>query len=116
MAFPRANAFSYWIFLFSGIFLYTSLLIGQAPHAGWFAYPPYTEKMYSPALADIGPDLTHIASRQTIAGGMLVNDTANLEAWITHAQSLKPGTPMPDLPEFHGADLRALVAYLQTLK
>lgn len=64
----------------------------------------------------IGPDLTHLASRQTIAGGMLPNDTADLEAWITHAQSLKPGTPMPDLPEFSGADLRALVAYLQTLK
>lgn len=70
----------------------------------------------TPALADIGPDLTHVASRQTIAGGMLVNNTANLEAWITHAQSLKPGTPMPDLPEFRGSDLRALVAYLQTLK
>jgi len=60
--------------------------------------------------------LTHIGSRQTIAGGMLVNNTANLEAWITHAQSLKPGTPMPDLPEFRGSDLRALVTYLQGLK
>ena len=70
----------------------------------------------TPALGDIGPDLTHIASHQTIAAGMLQNNTANLEAWITHAQSLKPGTPMPDLPEFRGADLRALVAYLQTLK
>lgn len=70
----------------------------------------------TPALASIGPDLTHLASHQTIAGGMLVNDTANLEAWVTHAQSLKPGSPMPNLPEFRGADLRALVAYLQTLK
>jgi cytochrome c oxidase subunit I len=50
MAFPRANAFSYWTFLFSGIFLYTSVLIGQSPHAGWFAYTPYTEKAYSPGL------------------------------------------------------------------
>jgi heme/copper-type cytochrome/quinol oxidase subunit 1 len=50
MAFPRANAFSYWTFLFSGIFLYTSLLVGQAPHAGWFAYTPYTLKKYSPGL------------------------------------------------------------------
>jgi cytochrome c oxidase subunit I len=50
MAFPRANAFSYWTFLFSGIFLYTSVLAGQAPHAGWFAYVPYTLKKYSPAL------------------------------------------------------------------
>jgi cytochrome c oxidase subunit I len=50
MAFPRANAFSYWTFLASGIFLYTSLLVGQAPHAGWFAYVPYTLKQYSPGL------------------------------------------------------------------
>jgi cytochrome c oxidase subunit I len=50
MAFPRANAFSYWTFLFSGVFLYTSLLVGQAPHAGWFAYTPYTLKKYSPGL------------------------------------------------------------------
>jgi cytochrome c oxidase subunit 1/cytochrome c oxidase subunit I+III len=50
MAFPRANAFSYWTFLFSGIFIYTSFLVGQAPHAGWFAYTPYTLKKYSPGL------------------------------------------------------------------
>ncbi|HEX3843753.1 MAG TPA: c-type cytochrome [Steroidobacteraceae bacterium] len=70
----------------------------------------------TPALGQFGPDLTHLASRQTIAGGMLPNDTADLEAWITHAQSLKPGTPMPDLPQFRGSDLRALVRYLQGLK
>ena len=49
-ALPRANAFSYWIFLFSGIFLYMSLFVGQAPHAGWFAYAPYTLARYSPGL------------------------------------------------------------------
>ncbi len=70
----------------------------------------------TPALGTVGPDLTHLASRTTIAGGMLPNDTADLEAWITHAQSLKPGTPMPDLPQFRGSDLRALVTYLQGLK
>jgi cytochrome c oxidase subunit 2 len=70
----------------------------------------------TPAQGQLGPDLTHLASRQTIAGGMLPNDTADLEAWITHAQSLKPGSPMPDLPQFRGSDLRALVAYLQGLK
>lgn len=70
----------------------------------------------TPARGEYGPDLTHLASRTTIAGGMLPNDTADLEAWITHAQSLKPGSPMPDLPQFRGADLRALVTYLQTLK
>jgi cytochrome c oxidase subunit I+III len=50
MAFPRLNAVSYWIFLFSGIFLYTSLFMGQMPDRGWFAYAPLTELQYSPAL------------------------------------------------------------------
>ena len=50
MAFPRANAFSYWSFVTSGIFLYFSLAWRQAPHAGWFAYPPYTDAIYSPGL------------------------------------------------------------------
>jgi cytochrome c oxidase subunit I len=48
MALPRLNAFSYWTFLFSGLFLYGSVLIAQAPHAGWFAYVPYTTMRYSP--------------------------------------------------------------------
>ena len=50
MAFPRLNAFTYWTFLFSGLFLYCSFAIGQAPHAGWFAYVPYTGERFSPGL------------------------------------------------------------------
>ncbi len=50
MAYPRLNAFSYWTFLFSGGFLYTSAFIGQSPHGGWFAYVPYTSADYSPGL------------------------------------------------------------------
>lgn len=49
MAFPRLNAFTYWSFLISGILLYISPLMGQAPHAGWFSYVPYTLALYSPA-------------------------------------------------------------------
>ena len=48
MAFPRLNAFTYWTFLLSGLFLYISPLFRQAPHAGWFAYVPYTLSKYSP--------------------------------------------------------------------
>src|ERR687893_2825791 len=40
MAFPRLNALSYWLFLFGGIFLSSSFLLGGAPDAGWFAYVP----------------------------------------------------------------------------
>jgi cytochrome c oxidase subunit I+III len=50
MAFPRVNALSYWLFLFSGVFLYSSLFVGQMPDRGWFAYAPMTELAYSPAL------------------------------------------------------------------
>jgi cytochrome c oxidase subunit I len=50
MAFPRLNAFTYWAYLFSGILLYVAPVIGQAPHAGWFAYVPYTLTLYSPSL------------------------------------------------------------------
>ncbi|MCA9875764.1 MAG: cbb3-type cytochrome c oxidase subunit I, partial [Anaerolineales bacterium] len=50
MAFPRLNALSYWVFLFSGLFMYSSLLFGAAPDGGWFAYTPLTGAEYSPGL------------------------------------------------------------------
>jgi cytochrome c oxidase subunit 2 len=68
------------------------------------------------AHGQVGPELTHVGSRRRIAGGMFDNNTANLAAWVTHAQSLKPGSQMPDLTQFTGRQLRALVAYLQSLK
>jgi cytochrome c oxidase subunit 1 len=40
VAFPRLNAFSYWVFLFGGLFLYSSFILGGAPNCGWFAYQP----------------------------------------------------------------------------
>lgn len=67
------------------------------------------------AQGKVAPDLTHIGSRQEIAANTYRNDKADLEAWVTHAQSLKPGAEMPNVTEFNGADLRALVAYLQQL-
>src|SRR4051812_28277112 len=48
LAFPRLNAFTYWTFLLSGILLYVAPFLGQSPHAGWFAYVPYTLTKYSP--------------------------------------------------------------------
>jgi cytochrome c oxidase subunit 1 len=58
MAFPRLNAFGFWIFLFGGILLYFSYLgggglsgAGSAPDVGWFAYSPLTEKPFSRGAA-----------------------------------------------------------------
>jgi cytochrome c oxidase subunit 1/cytochrome c oxidase subunit I+III len=50
MAFPRLNALSYWIYLFSGIFLYASFAAGVAPDAGWFNYVPYASIDYNPGI------------------------------------------------------------------
>jgi cytochrome c oxidase subunit I len=50
MAFPRLNAFSYWVFLFGGLFMYSSFLVGSPPDGGWFGYVPLTDKTFSPGL------------------------------------------------------------------
>ena len=62
----------------------------------------------------LGPDLTHLKSRQTIAAGMLPNTPGNLAAWISNAQALKPGTRMPTMA-LSGPELSALMVYLDTL-
>ncbi|HKT47457.1 MAG TPA: cytochrome c oxidase subunit II [Candidatus Acidoferrales bacterium] len=68
------------------------------------------------AQGRVGPDLTHFGSRQRLAANMLPNDPADLEAWVTHAQSLKPASYMPNITDFNGLQLREIVAYLQQLK
>ncbi len=47
VAFPRLNAFGYWIYLFGGILLYAGFLSNTGPDAGWFAYPPLSGPVYS---------------------------------------------------------------------
>lgn len=68
------------------------------------------------AHGSTAPDLTHIGSRRMLASDIYPNNDAYLEAWITHAQSLKPDALMPDLPEFTGKQLTDLDAYLRQLK
>src|SRR5205085_80365 len=51
MAFPRLNAFSYWVFLGSGLFLYTGVFTGHGPNAGWFDYVPLASRTYNPSSA-----------------------------------------------------------------
>jgi cytochrome c oxidase subunit I len=47
VAFPRLNALSYWIFLFGGIFIYSSFFLGGAPDGGWFGYAPLSTSLPS---------------------------------------------------------------------
>jgi cytochrome c oxidase subunit 1 len=48
VAFPRLNAFSYWVFLFGTLLMHASFLVGQVPDAGWFSYANLTSSAYSP--------------------------------------------------------------------
>src|ERR1700710_772851 len=50
VAFPRLNAFSYWVYLFGALFMNASWLVGMAPNGGWFGYAPLTTLPYSPGL------------------------------------------------------------------
>ncbi len=50
MAFPRLNAFGYWVFLFAGLFMYAGYAAGHAPNDGWFNYFPLASKQFSPDI------------------------------------------------------------------
>lgn len=63
----------------------------------------------------LGPDLTHVGSRRTIASGILPNTPENLVRWIERPDGVKPGALMPDLG-LRGEDSRAVAAYLTSLK
>jgi cytochrome c oxidase subunit 2 len=66
-------------------------------------------------LRSVGPDLTHIASRRTLAAGALENTPENLAAWLHDPDDFKPGSNMPNFKLSPG-DVRALVAFLETQK
>ncbi len=61
----------------------------------------------------IGPDLTHFATRQTLAAGRIANTPATLARWLANPDALKPGARMPN---FHLTrdQVQVLVAYLET--
>lgn len=63
----------------------------------------------------IGPNLTHVGGRATIAGGTMMNTEQHLHDWIADPPAMKPGSMMPNM---HASppDIMALVAYLQSLK
>jgi cytochrome c oxidase subunit 2 len=69
----------------------------------------------TPAFGNVGPDLTHVASRATLAAGRLPDTRQWLERWIADPQTIKPGNRMPKVP-LSRRDLDAVVSYLATLK
>lgn len=68
----------------------------------------------TPAQATVGPDLTHLATRSTLAGAEIPNDPSQLQDWISHPQGIKPGSRMPDLG-LPNSQVAQIVTYLRGL-
>jgi cytochrome c oxidase subunit 2 len=66
------------------------------------------------ATGRFGPDLTHLASRDTIASGPVQNTPENLRKWIADPNAMKPGVLMPSM-HLNDHDLDVITAYLTTL-
>ena len=93
MAFPRLNAFSYWLMVSGGILLYASFLFGGAPDTGWFSYAPLTSRIYS---AHDGVDFWSL-SLVALGVSSLVG-AAN--AIVTMLRMRAPGMRLRDMPLF----------------
>ncbi len=94
MAFPRLNAFGYWLFFFGGILLYSSFFVGGgAPDAGWFGYAPLSERTYSPTHGvDFWILSLQLLGISSIVGGLnFIVTTLNMRA---------PGMTINRLPLF----------------
>jgi len=108
MAFPRMNALSYWIFLASGIFLYTSLGLGMAPNAGWFDYVPLANRQFDPGrnidFYCLGIIFNSISSSLTAA-----------QFIVTIFKSRAPGMSLNRIPLFCYAQLAASFGLLFAL-
>ncbi|HJU74382.1 MAG TPA: cytochrome c oxidase subunit I [Gemmatimonadaceae bacterium] len=66
LPFPRLTALSYWTYLFGGIFLYSSFVVGAAPDGGWFSYLPLNDKEFAPGINmdfwDIGLSVAEVSA------------------------------------------------------
>jgi cytochrome c oxidase subunit 2 len=64
----------------------------------------------------IGPDLTHVGGRSSLAAGLLANETADFVGWVARTHELKPGATMPAFGMLAKDDLHALGVYLDGLR
>jgi cytochrome c oxidase subunit I+III len=93
LAFPRLNALSFWIYLASGLFVYTGLAIGSAPNAGWFDYLPLGSKQFSP-----GPNIDFYTLGLIFNGLSTTATAANLV--VTTFKLRAPGMSLNRMPLF----------------
>lgn len=68
------------------------------------------------AAGTLGPDLTHVGSRHSLAAGVLPNNVGTLAGWIAGSQHIKPDNKMPSFNQLSGEGLRAVAHYMESLK
>jgi cytochrome c oxidase subunit I len=91
VVFPRLNAFSYWAFLFAGLFIYSSWFLGGAPNGGWFGYAPNS-------VTDPSIGMTFYAIGLLIAGIASTVSAINLAVTILNMRA--PGMTLFRMPVF----------------
>ncbi|MRG96632.1 cytochrome c oxidase subunit I [Polyangium spumosum] len=93
MAFPRLNAFGYWVYLFAGIALHVSLLLGLAPDTGWYAYVPLSGPGWSS-----GPNVDMWVTMITFLEVSAL--VAAVELIVTIFKMRAPGMSLSRMPVF----------------
>jgi cytochrome c oxidase subunit I len=91
VAFPRLNAFSYWAFLFGGLFLYSSFFFGGAPDGGWFGYAPLNRTLP-------GNGMTYYSIGLQILGAASLAGAVNFIVTILNMRA--PGMTFMRMPIF----------------
>ena len=93
VAFPRLNAFSYWVFLLGGILINVSWFTGHAPNGGWFGYANLTTKQFSP-----GPNIDFWTVGLQVLG--VASLAAAVNFFVTTVNLRAPGMKMMHMPMF----------------
>ncbi|HYU57867.1 MAG TPA: cytochrome c oxidase subunit I [Actinomycetota bacterium] len=91
VAFPRLNALSYWLFLFGGIYLYSSFFLGGAPDGGWFGYEPLGRQLAGHGMDYYATGLIILGLASTISAINLLVTILNMRA---------PGMTLMRMPVF----------------
>src|SRR5205085_12116262 len=97
VAFPRLNCFGYWVFLFGGVFIYSSFFLGGAPNGGWFGYTPLTSAPMSAGyLPGHGPDFWAVGIVMLGIGSV----TSAINFIVTVLNMRAPGMTLLRMPVF----------------
>src|SRR4051794_33071249 len=93
IAFPRLNAFSYWIYLFGGCFLWIAFLLNTGPDVGWFAYVPLSTLQFNPTKrADVWAQMITFTEVAALA--------VSVELIVTIFKQRAPGMTLDRIPLF----------------